>query len=77
MWQISRPPANGASLDRFLNGPFVKMGCCQTAQNGPILKYFWLYSHVKVCRLIDFISFTFFQFVVVVIFIIFLIKYGG
>ena len=22
-------------------GPFVKMGCCQTAQNGPTLKIFW------------------------------------
>ena len=31
---------NGASLDRFLNGPFVKTGCCQTTQNGPILKFF-------------------------------------
>jgi hypothetical protein len=36
------PPANGANLERFLNGPFVKkMGCCQTAQNGPIPKFFW------------------------------------
>ena len=34
------PPANGGSLDRFLNGPFVKTGCCKTAQNGPILKIF-------------------------------------
>ena len=24
---------NGASLNRFLNGPFVKTGRCQTAQN--------------------------------------------
>ena len=29
------PPANGASLDGLL-----KMGCCQPAQNGPILKVF-------------------------------------
>ena len=29
---------NGASLDRFLNGPFVKTGCCQTGKNGSILK---------------------------------------
>ena len=35
------PPANGASLDRYLNGQFVKMGCCQTAQTGPILNKFW------------------------------------
>ena len=32
---------NGVSLDRFLNGPFVKTGCCQTAQKGPILKKIW------------------------------------
>ena len=35
------PPANGAILDRFLNGPFVNMDCCQKAQNGLILKIFW------------------------------------
>ena len=46
IWQLSRGEicvanlkANGASLDRFLNGPFVKMGCCQITQNGPILKF--------------------------------------
>ena len=34
------PLVNGASLDRFLNGPFVKTGCCQTTQSGPILQFF-------------------------------------
>ena len=38
------PPANGARLDRFLNGPFVKLGCCQMAQNGSILKIFYDYG---------------------------------
>jgi hypothetical protein len=39
VWQISWHPTNGANLERFLNGPFVKqMGFCQTNQNGPIPK---------------------------------------
>ena len=38
VWQISRPTVNCASLDRFLNGPFVKTGCCQVTQNRPIPK---------------------------------------
>ena len=37
---LKAPLPNGESVDRFLNGQFVKMGCCQTAQNGPILKIF-------------------------------------
>jgi hypothetical protein len=40
VWQISRPPANGANLESFLIGPFVKNGFLPSAQNGPIPKKF-------------------------------------
>ena len=40
-WAIHTKFQRKLHLLEWWNGPFIKTGCYQTAQNGPILKKFW------------------------------------